>query len=431
MRDADAHSIIPGPKPSALLGWRSNLRALGRDPLVYLQGLQQRYGALAAVTQGQEPVVAVFDPDLVERLRQQPALFVPAMSPVVPVTLPTPQHFQACYEHTLHHTQRLLDRWGGGQLVDIVYVARRIVLSGVLAAFFGVDVSADETQPTGEIIRRWLHNTLALPQRVFPSSLVGRASVRRPNAYAELHAMFTTLIAASPQGMLPRQAFAPDDAADGRLALVALLHEATSLAVGWTTLLLSQHAGVLHDLAEELQRVLGAQPPSVDDLLAGDGRLPMLDGVVKESLRLLPPVGVGACVSTAAWSYAGLRFPSNTTLLYSPYVLQREQQFYYAPDRFRPQRWPQIEPPAVAFMPLGAGPLAELALPLVLLQTKLVVAVLFQRYAFSPAPGTQVDRARSFLVAPQHDIPFIIAPLDRTAPRRGIQGTIRDLVSFL
>ena len=126
-----------------------------------------------------------------------------------------------------------------------------------------------------------------------------------------------------------------------------------------------------------------------------------------------------------------MHVPAGATVFYSPYLVQRMPEFFYAPDRFRPQRWSQIEPPPVAFAPLGLDPLAAWALPLVIEHAKLVVASVLQRYTIAPAAGMAVNRVRSTtLLVPQPDVAMVLMPRERAAPRREIQGNIRDLVQF-
>jgi cytochrome P450 len=221
--------------------------------------------------------------------------------------------------------------------------------------------------------------------------------------------------------------FAPQDVIPGAIALAALVCEMTALTVGWTVFLLGQHVGVVDDLIMELRTVLADASPTCEQIL-DNTFLGLLDGVVRESLRVLPPSGIGSLITRTSWPYAPFRFPVGTTIVYSPYLMQRSPQMFFAPDRFRPQRWTQIEPAPSAFLPVGVMPLADLVLPLVLAQAKLMVALIYRQYQLVPAAGMPVNRARSLLLAPQKDIPMVITPTHRAVPRRVVQGSIRDLI---
>lgn len=417
--------LLPGPKPSPIWGWRGNLRALQRDPLIYLRQLHARYGAFAAITQTQSPLVGVFSATLVEALLD-PSLFDSPTLRVAPQTDLTPRERQTYYDATLQATQNIVVRWRVGQLVDLVYFARRIMARSTLSLCFGAALGDDVVHELAGRLQHWLHATLAVPQ---PSSVRWRSGARGSPASAKLRAMFASLVAASPTDAPFRHWFAPNDLVDGTLALAAFLCEATALTIGWTLLLVEQHVGVRNDLVAELRSVLGNEPP-MRAQLQHDSRLPLLDGAIKESLRMLPPIAVGARVSKQVWNAGSMHVPAGATVLYSPYLVQRMPEFFYAPDRFRPQRWTQIEPPPIAFAPLGIEPLAAWALPLVIEHAKLVVASVLQRYVIAPAAGMAVNRVPSALLAPQPDVVMVIMPRDRAAPRREIQGNVRDVIQF-
>jgi cytochrome P450 len=68
-------------------------------------------------------------------------------------------------------------------------------------------------------------------------------------------------------------------------ALFIAGHETTASALTWTLFLLDQHPQVLRDLLDELDGTLHGAPPTLEQLNA----LPLLDRVINESLRLLPP----------------------------------------------------------------------------------------------------------------------------------------------
>jgi cytochrome P450 len=62
--------------------------------------------------------------------------------------------------------------------------------------------------------------------------------------------------------------------------------ETTTSALTWSLFLLAQHPAVMHQLMDEIESVLGDAPPRADQLL----QLLYLQYVIKESMRILPPV---------------------------------------------------------------------------------------------------------------------------------------------
>src|SRR6185369_10376472 len=68
--------------------------------------------------------------------------------------------------------------------------------------------------------------------------------------------------------------------------LFAAGHETSANATTWTLFLLSQHPKIAADLYDELDGVLSGDSPTMEQI----AQLPLLDRVVKESLRILPPL---------------------------------------------------------------------------------------------------------------------------------------------
>lgn len=352
-------------------------------------------------------------------------MFRSPASPVVPFTQLTQAQLSACHTQTLSVVQQTVERWGVGQLVDMVYVVRRIMLRSVLAAFFEAVLPIETVRMLDGWLQAWSKTALSSPQRISTSPIQERRAAKS-GARVKLRNSFTSLLAAAPYALVT-QVLSSGDLLDGSIALVGLLCEFTALTTGWTLFLLSQHVGVADDLVTELRTTLGNAPPTVDQL-HDVHLLLLLDGVVRESMRVLPAVGVGVQTLSEPWHGSPIELPAGATVAYSPYLLQRRPDVYYAPDRFRPQRWTQIEPAQEAWLPLGVEALPQFLLPLVLAQAKLIVAALMQRYQLVAAARIAINRARSLLLMPQTDIPLVITPIGRAAPPRPVAGDIRDVM---
>ena len=80
----------------------------------------------------------------------------------------------------------------------------------------------------------------------------------------------------------------PQQLRDETMTLFIAGHETTSQMLSWTWYALSQNPAIEERLYEELHGVLGGRPPEVADLQ----RLPYLQAVMNESLRLYPPAYV-------------------------------------------------------------------------------------------------------------------------------------------
>jgi cytochrome P450 len=394
---------------------------------MHVQQLLQTFGPVAAITQSSPSIICVSGSVAVQQMLPRLENFhAPTMQPNVIADL-QPQHFKLYHQHTTRVAHDIMQHWGVGRVVDVVYAMRRIVLRSACAMLFGVELRDDQEPYVGSVLQQWVQQHLAVPNMLFPRYL--RPVLSRRPAHVDARSLFQPLVDRVAAGSGNHSAFLVsmfDDAdmLEGMLALLAMMHELTAVTFGWTLCLLSQHVGVLYDLIEEVKSTLNREIPSIEQL----ERLPLLDGVVRESMRALPPRALAVRISAGACDLGSYQLPQGTIVLYSPYLVQRLSEFYYAPERFRPQRWSQIEPASSAFLPFGADPCARLAAGIALFQIKLVLALLCQHYQLVPVPGTIINRSRSLLLAPRGDISMIIAPVDRPIARREVHGTIRDVV---
>jgi cytochrome P450 len=166
-------------------------------------------------------------------------------------------------------------------------------------------------------------------------------------------------------------------------------HETTAVTLGWAWHLLAQNPSVEQRLTEELHSVLGGRTPSMDDL----PRLPYLDAIVREVLRLYPAAYIIQRTSTEPIELGGYHFASNTTVLMSQWVMHRDPRYFEAPEEFRPERWLTglgDRLPAHAYFPFGGGPRRCIGQIFALTEAALVMATLAQRFRFVETGGTKV-----------------------------------------
>jgi cytochrome P450 len=195
---------------------------------------------------------------------------------------------------------------------------------------------------------------------------------------------------------------------DETMTLFLAGHETTALTLSWAWYLLSQNPAAEARLHEELSGVLGGLAPEAADL----ERLPYLQAIVNEVLRLYPPAYVLARTSVAPSSFGGYDFPIGSTILISQYVMHRDSRFYDNPDAFRPERWLDglaARLPAGAYFPFGDGPRRCIGQGFALLESALVIAIIAQKFRFRLVPGH----------------PVVPEPLVTLRPRQGIRMTLQ------
>lgn len=142
-------------------------------------------------------------------------------------------------------------------------------------------------------------------------------------------------------------------------------------------------------LLAELATALAGRAPALADL----ARLPYLEAVVKESLRLYPPAWVVGRRATADDEARGLRLPAGAIALTSQWVVHRLARFWPRPDEFVPERWladggQRIEP--FSYFPFGGGPRTCIGMPFALQELHLILASVLQRFVPELVPGERL-----------------------------------------
>jgi cytochrome P450 len=221
----------------------------------------------------------------------------------------------------------------------------------------------------------------------------------------------------------------PDDAAIvGQLAsLFAAASEAAQSALTWTLFLLIAHPRIAADLQDEVRQTLGAGGPALERA----AELPCLDAVVKESMRLLPPVPIQMRVAQCDTTIAGHAVPRNSRVMLNTFLTNRAAELYPEGDAFSPQRWSTIAPSMFEFPVFSAGPHACPGYWFGSLGVRIALAAILTRYRMELPPDARVDYAVQPTFRPRRRLAVILRRADDGKPAAAqIAGTIRDLVRF-
>jgi cytochrome P450 len=154
----------------------------------------------------------------------------------------------------------------------------------------------------------------------------------------------------------------------------------------------------------------------------------VLDRIVKESLRLFPPVSIDCCTISATLELGRFEVPEGAVVVYSPYLTHHLPELYLNPQHFRPERWLFIEPEPHEYLPFGAFSGLDHEVAVVITQVKLILAMVVQRYTLGLAPGVRLEPSPAVLLMPKGGLAMIIAPPDRPVMRRIPQGMIHEMV---
>ncbi len=454
---------IPGPRLMPLVGWRGNQHRFFHDPIACLRAMHRLYGPVAGLVAGDPERVFVFGPEYNEVLLRDTRLFHrcgftlegPLDSALHRLghglvaqngdehrrdrrlLMPAFQqaHIGRHRDDIVAMTTWMLDGWRLGEQRDIWREMRGLTRRLVGKMLFGLE--PNDAAHLGALTARWLelnglnrfllwpidrpgtpyHNLMRLSERL-EQRLLDVAERRRlaPETGQDVLSL-----------LVRQDAQCDDNALVGQMCMLFIAaEEAAHNALTWLIFLLSQHPMALADLRDELDGRLRGAAPTGADLEA----LPLLDRVVKEGLRLLPPVVYGIRLTSEPCDIGGYALPRGATIWFSHYVTHMLPEIYPRPRRFLPERWEGLAPSPYAYLPFGAGPRACIAGLLARMEIKMVLAMVLQRYTLTVANGAAIDRHVTVTLAPKDGMPMRIGGRCDPPRRATVRGTIREMVEF-
>lgn len=120
------------------------------------------------------------------------------------------------------------------------------------------------------------------------------------------------------------------------LAIMFAGHHTSGVTFAWTGILLNQNPQWIERLRQEQDQVLGGRTELTLDDLRG---MLLLEGAVKEALRMYPPIIMMMRRVVEAFDFDGFHIPEDTMLMTAPPVAHRIPEVFADPNRFDPERF--------------------------------------------------------------------------------------------
>jgi cytochrome P450 len=287
-------------------------------------------------------------------------------------------------EIMLRRSDQVLAGWADGSVRDMLVDMRRIALLILMESLFGEDFTEEMPGLWKPILRTleyispgaWILWS-GIPRPGYRSALrkmdhylyqVIRSRRENPGAKNDLIAL-----------LMSNPALSDDLIRDQILTLLIAGHDTSTALLAWALYLLGRHPGELARAQEEVDRVLGNDPPDQE----GVGRLVFLEQVIKETLRLYPPIHIGMRIAAQDLEFGGCKIPAGTRVVYSIYLTHRMKEYWPEPDRFDPERFApeqsQVRPP-YTYVPFGGGPRNCIGMAFAQVEVKIVLARVLQKY---------------------------------------------------
>ncbi|CAM3860544.1 cytochrome P450 [Smaragdicoccus niigatensis] len=128
--------------------------------------------------------------------------------------------------------------------------------------------------------------------------------------------------------------FSDDDVVNHMIFVLMAAHDTSAITTGTVAYYLGKHPEWQHRLRAEVKSM---GKPMLD--YADLDRMPLMDMVFREALRINPPVGGIARRTVKDTSIVGHYIPANTLILLLPQAQHRLEKFWDQPHRFDPERF--------------------------------------------------------------------------------------------
>lgn len=433
---------LAGPKGHGLWG---NTIDFAQDPLGFLTHCGQDYGGIVPLRFGFAKACFLAQSEYIEEVLQKREIFTkntPAWNVLKSLLgnglltsegefwtrqrrLMQPVFYQqriATYSETMvAYAERQMQDWQHGEVRDIHQDMTRLTFNIVTKTLFNVDMSGVETRTVAEtldVMMQWF--SARRKQAFLPLAWLPTAINRQyKQALRAMDEKIYQLIqqrrnSDSDPGDLLSMLIAVRDEADGsqmtdrqlRDELVTLImagHETTANALSWTWMLLSQSPEVEATLMQELQNVLAGRSPTLADL----PNLPYAHQIIKEAIRLYPPVYSIGRSANQAYDLDGHQLPKGCVIVFSPWVMHRSLQYFAQPEQFQPDRWSndlEKRLPKCVYFPFGDGPRICIGKGFALMEAVLVLVTIAQKFRLTLVPDQAIVPLASITLRPRQGI---------------------------
>jgi cytochrome P450 len=196
------------------------------------------------------------------------------------------------------------------------------------------------------------------------------------------------------------------------LTLLEAGHETTAKALTWTLYLLARAPEWQDRVRAEIAQVCGEEHIASQQI----AELRITQQVLKESMRLYPPVPVMSRVAGQDTELAGKPIAKGMMAIIPIYCIHRHKMLWTDPARFDPTRFaPDKEAayPRTQFMPFGAGPRICLGNSFAMTEATVILATLIRGARFEWDGRTLPEPVSRVTLQPKGGMPLKVTMLGR------------------
>lgn len=184
-------------------------------------------------------------------------------------------------------------------------------------------------------------------------------------------------------------------------------HDTTTAGIGFTLYHLSRHQEIQDKVYQEIESVYG-KDLSMEMTYTSLQELKFMDMVIKESMRITPPVPCIVRYLTEDTLIGGVNVPANTNVSLPIFAIHRNEEYFpdpekFDPERFSPENTEKRHP--FAYIPFSAGSRNCIGQKFAMLEMKSAIMKVISNYKL--LPGTTKMDVRADLVLRPSDGVFV------------------------
>lgn len=298
-------------------------------------------------------------------------------------------------------TQRYLEKWEKMETLTWYPELRNYTFDVAAKLLVGTDFGSDTA--LGHYFEIFSNGLFSIPLDL-PWTTFGKAKKSRDLLLSELEKIVRDRQQGTPGGndALSLLVSARDD--DGNclsleelkdqvLLLLFAGHETLTSAIASFCLLLAQHPDVMAKVRAEQQQFPAGQELTLEQLK----QMTYLEQVLREVLRLVPPVGGGFRQVIKDCSFGGYEIPKGWNVLYEINQTHQDTAVYPEPDRFDPDRFNSdgsLNAKPFSYVPFGGGLRECLGKEFARLEMKLFAAKMVREFDWELVPGQDLNLIR-------------------------------------
>ncbi len=316
--------------------------------------------------------------------------------------------------------EEALDDWLLEDEISAFRSYKALTLDMAAAIFLGVDLGSETRAMNGvfeDLVAASMSRVrLPIPGLEFQRGLAGREKMKRwlgdliPKKRAgDGPDMFTRFCHAETEA---GERFRDEEIVDHLIFLMMAAHDTTTSTLTSMTYLLAKHP----EWQERAREECLAMPHEQLDF-DEQAQLTVLGWVMKETLRLYPPLPVIPRVATQAFEFKGYTIPEGSMTVVSPIHTHRMADWWPEPDRFDPGRFSperaEDQRHTHMWVPFGGGPHHCLGIRFAELQVKTVMHQMLRRCRFSVPDDYVMPVQQAPISKPRDGLPITLEELPR------------------